>query len=211
MKIAGIDFSINHPSICVYDTESKECQFYVFPKEKTKGHSNLKDTEVNVVDIQRYDVANGLSSTERERLSTLNAIILAEGIMKALPDDIEAVALENLAFSASSNRLAEIAGYQYIFRERLTNRYGTNNLYFFAAMSVKAKAGSGKFDKNQMIEKFLDREVTGVSLRIQDKLENEIQFFKKTKNWIKPIDDIADSFWIAKCLEFVLNENMTNG
>jgi hypothetical protein len=204
MKVAGIDFSINHPSICVLDTETRECQFYIYPKEKTKGHSNLQNTEINIIDIQRFDVANGLLSTERERLSTLNAMILAEGIINSLPEDIDAVALENLAFSASSNRLAEIAGYQYIFRERLMNRYGSQNLYFFAAMTVKAKAGSGKFDKNQMIEKFLDKDLTKVDLRIQDKLQSEIQFFKKTKNWIKPIDDVADSFWIATCLESTL-------
>lgn len=207
MKIAGIDFSINHPSVCVYDTITKECSFYIFPKEKTKGHGNLSDTEVNIIDIQRFDVANGLSTTDRERLSTVNAIILSQSIIENLPDDIEAIAIENLAFSASSNRLAEIAGYQYILRERLMNKYGSTNLYFFAAMSVKARAGSGKFDKNQMIERFLDKEFTGINLKIQDKLQAEIQFFKKTKNWIKPIDDIADSFWIAKCLEFTLGDS----
>jgi hypothetical protein len=71
-------------------------------------------------------------------------------------------------------------------------------------MSVKAKAGSGKFDKNQMIEKFLDSELTGLNLKLHDKLRNELPFFKKTKNWIKPIDDIADSYWIAKCTESIV-------
>jgi hypothetical protein len=201
MKIAGIDFSINHPSICIYDTESKECSFLIFPKEKSKGHNNLQDTEVTTIDIQRFDVQNGMTTTDRERLSTTNAIILSECIMQNLPEGLDIIALENLAFSASSNRLAEIAGYQYILRERLVNRYGSTNIYFYAAMSVKARAGSGKFDKNKMIETFLDKELTGVNLKIQDKLTNEITFFKKTKNWIKPIDDIADSFWIAKCAE----------
>ena len=81
------------------------------------------------------------------------------------------------------------------------NKYKSTNLYFYAAMSVKARAGSGKFDKNKMIEAFVDKEHSGVNLKIQDKLIDEITFFKKTKNWIKPIDDIADSFWIAKCAE----------
>lgn len=201
MKIAGIDFSINHPSICIYDTETKECSFLIFPKEKTKGHNNLQDTEIKIIDIDRFDVQNGMTTTDRERLSTTNAIILSECIIQSLPNDIDIVALENLAFSASSNRLAEIAGYQYILRERLINKYGSQNLFFFAAMSVKARAGSGKFDKNKMIESFIDKEHSGVSLKIQDKLIEEITYFKKTKNWIKPIDDIADSFWIAKCAE----------
>lgn len=204
MKIAGIDFSINHPSVCIYDTETKECSFLIFPKEQSKGHKNLQDTEVKIIDIQRLDVQNGTSTTERERLSTTNAIILSECLMQNLPPDIDAVGLENLAFSATSNRLAEIAGYQYILRERLVNKYGSNNIYFFAANSVKAKAGSGKFDKNQMIEKFLDSELTGLNLKIQEKLKTDISYFKKTKNWIKPIDDIADSYWIAKCTESTL-------
>lgn len=204
MKIAGIDFSINHPSICIYDTETKQCEFLLFPKEKLKGHKGLIDTEVKVVDIQRFDVENGVSITERERLLTNNAIILAECIIQNLPNDLDAIALENLAFSASSNRLAEIAGYQYILRERLMNKFGSNKIYFFAAMTVKARAGSGKFDKTQMIEKFLDKEITGLDLKLQNKLISDITFFKKTKNWIKPIDDIADSYWIASCLEFTL-------
>ena len=56
MKIAGIDFSINHPSVCIYDTSTKECSFLVFPKERSKGHKNLQDTEVSIIDIQRLDV-----------------------------------------------------------------------------------------------------------------------------------------------------------
>jgi len=204
MKIAGIDFSINHPSVCIYDTITKECSFLVFPKEKSKGHKNLQDTEVSIIDIQRLDVQNGTSVTERERVSTTNAIILSECLIQNLPPDIDAIGLENLAFGASSNRLAEIAGYQYILRERLVNKYGSNNVYFFAANTVKAKAGSGKFDKNQMIEKFLDVELTGLNLKLYDKLNSEITYFKKTKNWIKPIDDIADSYWIAKCTESTL-------
>jgi hypothetical protein len=204
MKIAGIDFSINHPSVCIYDTSTKECSFLVFPKERSKGHKNLQDTEVSIIDIQRLDVQNGTSTTDRERVLTTNAIILSECLVRHLPPDIDVVGLENLAFGASSNRLAEIAGYQYILRERLVNKYGSNNIYFFAAMSVKAKAGSGKFDKNQMIEKFLDSELTGLNLKLHDKLRNELPFFKKTKNWIKPIDDIADSYWIAKCTESIV-------
>lgn len=204
MKIAGIDFSINHPSVCIYDTSNKECSFLIFPKEHSKGHKNLQDTEVSIIDIQRLDVQNGTSVTERERVSTTNAIILSECLVQSLPPDIDAVGLENLAFGASSNRLAEIAGYQYILRERLVNKYGSNNIYFFAANTVKAKAGSGKFDKNQMIEKFLDVELTGLNLKLYDKLNSEITYFKRTKNWIKPIDDIADSYWIAKCTESTL-------
>jgi hypothetical protein len=206
MKIAGIDFSINHPSICIYDTETKDCQFLLFPKEKSKGHKGLNDTEVKIIDIERLDVQNGVSISERERLLTTNAIILAECIIQNLPDGLDAIGLENLAFSASSNRLAEIAGYQYILRERLVNKYGSDKIYFFAAMTVKAKAGSGKFDKNQMIEKFLDKELTGLNLKLQDKLISEISFFKKTKNWVKPIDDIADSYWIASCTHSTLNK-----
>ena len=200
MKIAGIDFSINHPSVCLYDTKTLECTFLVFPKERSKGHKGLCDTEVKIIDIQRLDVANGVSVTDRERILTTNAVILAECNIQNLPDDLDAIGLENLAFSASSNRLAEIAGYQYILRERLINKYGANNVYFFAAMSVKAKAGSGKFDKNQMIEKFLDKELTGLDLKLYERLSTDLIFFKKTKNWIKPIDDIADSYWIAKCV-----------
>lgn len=206
MKIAGIDFSINHPSVCLYDTETLDCSFLVFPKERSKGHKGLSDTEVQIIDIQRLDVANGVSTTDRERILTTNAIILAECIIQNLPDDLDAIGLENLAFSASSNRLAEIAGYQYILRERLINKYGANNIYFFAAMSVKAKAGSGKFDKNQMIEKFLDKELTGLNLKLYERLSTELTFFKKTKNWIKPIDDIADSYWIAKCISSTIEK-----
>ena len=206
MKIAGIDFSINHPSICIYDTETLECEFLVFPKERSKGHKGLTDTEVQIIDIQRLDVANGVTTTDRERILTTNAIILAEGIIQNLPDDLDAIGLENLAFSASSNRLAEIAGYQYILRERLVNKYGANKIHFFAAMSVKAKAGSGKFDKNQMIEKFLDKDLTKLKLKLYDKLESDITYFKKTKNWIKPIDDIADSYWIAICTNSTIDK-----
>lgn len=204
MKIAGIDFSINHPAVCIIDTVTNDVEFLVFPKERSKGHNHLEDTEVRIIDVHRLDVVDGTNSTDRERLSTNNAMILASSLVKSLPDDLDAIGIENLAFSATSNRLAEISGFQYILRYMLTEKYGVNNLYFFAANSVKAKAGSGRFDKNQMIEKFLESEVTGHDLKIHKCIRENMGIFKKTKNWSKPIDDIADSYWIARCLMSVV-------
>lgn len=200
MKIAGIDFSINHPAICIIDLETNAFEFLVFPKERSKGHGLLEGTEVRIIDVDRLDVINGTNTTDRERLTTNNAMILASAVIDALPDDLGAIGIENLAFSATSNRLAEISGYQYILRYMLTQKYGVNNLYFFAASTVKAKAGNGRFDKNQMIEKFLESDVTGHALEIHKRIREHAGIFKKTKNWIKPIDDISDSYWIARCL-----------
>jgi hypothetical protein len=197
-KVAGIDFSINHPSICIYDQKDKTCNFKVFPKEKTKGHKNLQ--YVDIVDVKRFDVENGMDVSDRERLLTINAIILADSIINYLPNDLDAIGLENMAFSASSNRLAEISGYQYILRERIINKYGTQKLYFYAANSVKATAGSGRFDKNQMIDSFINSLNEDVEIPLQKYLIDNIEIFRKTKNWIKPIDDIADSFWVSKCV-----------
>ena len=68
MKIAGIDFSINHPAICIIDLDQDTYEFLVFPKDRTKGHNFLDGTEVKIVDIHRLDVADGVNTTDRERL-----------------------------------------------------------------------------------------------------------------------------------------------
>lgn len=195
MHIAGIDFSINHPSVCLI-RDGVPHRFLVFPKDLTKGHHALQGTEVEMYAIDRLEVANHVNTTDRERLLINNAMILADAVVRALPDDLDAIGIENLAFSAKGNRLAEIAGYQYILREKLIQKYSVHHLYFFAANTVKAKAGSGRFDKNQMIEAFLNCDL---HLKVTDLLRDQTSLFKKTKNWTKPVDDVADSYWIARC------------
>lgn len=205
--IVGIDFSIKSPAVTVI-TNGGEFHFYTFARNSVAREDffiTLKNHGVNVVNIP--DEA-GLSKkallTERERSSTADGIMQVESITQALStwafSEDDQVAIEGFSFGSTGNRLAQISGYQWLLRYLLCQncKIPVGNLWFFSPMTIKATAGKGNFKKEEMIQAFLDQPLNN---ELHAGMKNHPAEFQNKKGaWLKPIDDICDSFWVAKTL-----------
>lgn len=211
--LAGIDFSIKSPAL-TYQNASDEITFYSFPRKSVVKEDvaiSLKNAGVNIVIIDDEPaLAKKATISERERSSLIDALSLITSISESV--DVAKknctefyVAIEGFSFGSNGNRLAQISGYQWVLRMFLHTRNGmsSQNFYTYSPMTVKATAGKGNYKKEQMIEAFVNSEDTSLRNTPFWKAisSDPAQFQTKKGNWLKPIDDIIDSYWVLNTLK----------
>ena len=67
-------------------------------------------------------------------------------------------------------------------------------------MTVKATAGKGNFKKEQMIEAFMQSDDPILQkCGLYKALNTDPTLFQTKRGvWLKPLDDVVDSYWIMK-------------
>jgi hypothetical protein len=225
--IFGIDFSIKSPAICVKNGRG-EISFLSFPRRSTAKDDFVETlvksgVNISVIPDEKSHPKNA-TLAERERSSLLDAKQQLQTVLEVLRTcrvrDIVSVdvtlnmykiyaGIEGFSFASTGNRLAQISGYQWLLRFALHNdlRIEAEDLYVYAPMTVKATAGKGNYKKEDMIEAFLRDEdpalrKTGLW---QGMTENPSHYQNKKGAWLKPIDDIVDSYWVLRTVEKHMN------
>lgn len=210
----GIDFSIKSPGITIRDHSG--IHFYSLPRTdviREDCEISLKDAGVDVRKLRAEGkLPSNATIAMRERSSLIDSVYETNEIVDIITAVTENtvganiyVGLEGFSFGSSGNRLAQLSGYQWLLRYRLLEdcHVPFQNIYIFSPMTVKATAGKGNLKKEGMIEAFLadsDDDLADNQLWIEMK-ENPSSFQNKKGQWLKPIDDIIDSFWVLKTLE----------
>lgn len=219
MKI-GIDYSIKSPALCILDLNG-DLHFVSLPRKsvlKKVVTENLVAAGVNVILLDDEPaLPKKALLEERERSSLTDAImqtskiadtIISYGITcdkSGFVDKELLIGIEGFSFGSTGNRLAQISGYQYMFRYIMyyDHHLEPANFWVYAPMTIKATAGKGNFKKEQMIEAFINSEdprviKTGLWKALKETPE---KFQNKKGAWEKPIDDIIDSYWVLITLE----------
>ncbi len=195
--------------------------FLAFPRQGIAKEDiilNLRGAGVIVEELVNSTVLSPKAVLhERERASLTDAIQEALAMTKQVQwlskqsklgfhdNSPVHMAIEGFSFGSTGNRLAQLSGYQYLFRYMMYADCNMQpaNFYVYAPMTVKATAGKGNFKKEQMIEAFLNDTDTGLQATAFWKaLKNAPAEFQNKKGaWHKPIDDLIDSYWVLKTLE----------
>ena len=184
-KIAGIDYSLTSPAICVYKDENDglfdfdKCVVHYLSNNEKQRHLAARSGLEN---IRTEPYPEWQSEEERhEKLATW-AYNIVQGC--------DEVFLEGYAFATSAQAgvrsLAENTGL-------LKHKMWKNKLTFktFPPTVIKKFAtGKGNSNKEQMYEAFVDELLT------PDDLKERLT--PKAKKVTNPISDIVDSYFIAK-------------
>lgn len=136
----------------------------------------------------------------QERWNILDAIQSVDNIINNLPD-ADYVAVEGFSYGSKGNAGLDIAGYAYILRHKLVEKYGADRMFIISPSEIKMNAGKGNAGKELMLQYFLnktDAYIISTSLfkYIKDESINPVE---------KPIDDIIDAFWIQEILKKKVN------
>jgi Holliday junction resolvasome RuvABC endonuclease subunit len=187
--IAGIDYSMNGPSICVHTSDSSKkeqfsidnCQFYFVTPMQKYSNSYLGGM-INGVLQPAYD-------HDVERF--VNTATFFTDLVESF--GIQWIGLEDYAFNAKGRvfHLGENCG---TLKSMLYEHHGLVPHVFAPSAIKKFATGSGTADKDTMYEAFY-RE-TGMDLR------SIISGYNKTKI-DSPISDIVDSYYVCKYLFFL--------
>ncbi len=172
MYLCGIDYSMNSPGVCIYDTNKellfKNCEFFVYSNTKVK----LENFKNILITPQKEFSCN------EERFSLVSDwacdIILKYGI--------KTVGIEGYSYGSKSNRLFDIGENGGVLKHKLWK----NQIDFklFTPGQVK-KSFSGKGNSNK--EAMRDALIRTENIILGDKTDS-------------PISDIIDSYAILKTL-----------
>jgi len=209
--VVGIDFSIKSTAVTLIDRDGNY-HFYTFARKSVAKEDffiALKNSGVHVITLDdEPPLAKTANLTARERSSIKDALMQTEAIAKMLAawslTEEDSIAIEGFSFGSTGNRLAQISGYQWLLRSLLI-RYceiSPEQLWFFSPMTIKATAGKGNFKKEQMIEAFINDKVDHTFHA--DLVNAPLSYQTKRGQWLKPLDDIIDSYWIVKTLQKTL-------
>ena len=173
--IAGIDYSLTSPSICVHNGSQwdvKNCKFYYLsPKPKwivQNGQFFGTEYEKFDSDTNRYD-----------NLSRWSSKIISD-------NKVEQCFIEGYAYGAVG-RVFQIAENTGLLKYKLWK--DKFPFHVFAPSEIKKHAsGKGNANKERLYECFLEE--TGINIRKTLDITNE-------KIW-NPVSDIVDAYFIAK-------------
>jgi hypothetical protein len=211
--IIGVDFSIKSPAITL-STSGKELSFLCFPRKSVVKEDTVLSLKAAGVDVNLLEDAAPLPKVKNiailERSSLNDAIMLNTVIVDKISsikkkEQQLIVGIEGFSFGSTGNRLAQISGYQWSLRFYLyiKSLMSPANFYTYAPMTVKSTAGKGNYKKEQMIEAFIKSDDARLHKNSFWKAlsESPQTFQTKKGNWLKPIDDIVDSYWVFRTVE----------
>lgn len=206
--IIGVDYSLKSPAVTIYTKDAKLIHF-AFPRRGTL-HENyiltLRNAEVIVTEVD--DCINVKSLQENERVNSRDAEMLAKTLCETIAsyvDEDPIFVIEGISFASPGNKKIQYAGYHYVLRHVIHNYFNIDyeDIFVYAPMSVKMTAGKGNYQKTQMIEAFIisnHEEFKDNKLQQQLKDPTTRPMFQSPKahNYVKPLDDIVDSYWTMR-------------
>ena len=203
--ILGIDFSIKSAAATL-----KSGDYYTFYSFARKGVIKqdakiaFAAAGVQIVESDEEPAPSSKKATiaERERASVKDALKLIPNIVDRFTEmRIDRWAIEGFSFASTGNRLAQISGYQWVLRwELIKAGLDIDSFYIYSPMTIKATAGKGNFKKEQMIDAFMqsDDPILQNCGLYKALNTNPTLFQTKRGAWLKPLDDVVDSYWIMR-------------
>jgi len=207
MALAGIDFSLNSPAICIQtSTHLKWISLYHLDRDPAlptlkafKLHEELADS--GAITSTRY--AREVSSKlflERERQKMTDAERLAQLIIGTLlSHDVTRVAIEGFSYGSKGNSFIDMVVYNTFLRQKLIQQFGVESFHVFQPTTVKKLAGKGNGNKLYMFEAFKRDHLLDPMLR-DSTLWQWSQSKEFSKEIPKPLDDLIDSYFILRAL-----------
>ena len=218
MFYIGIDYSIKSPAVTICDLKKSDITFLSFPRDKEINRDcevSLAEAGVQIEKLNPVPLSPKktiISVTERNSMfdAIYQTTAIISSIRKIIGDNFvnSYIGIEGFSFASTSSRLAQISGYQWLLRYQLLEAgLNLDNFYVFAPTTVKATAGKGNYKKEDMIAAFLN--VNNVILEnnnfFQSIKKHPVSFQNRKGTFLKPVDDIIDSYWIMQTLQTAMN------
>ena len=184
-KIAGIDYSLTSPAICIFTEEEDggcfdfdRCTLYYLSNNE-KQRQLAAGCGIGNIKAEPYPEWD----TQEERHDVLSSWVIS------LIQGCSEVFIEGYAYGVTSNR-APIYENTAILKHKMWKRKITFNTYPPTVVK-KFATGKGNANKEQMYEAFVDELLTPTDLKER--------LTPRATKVINPISDIVDAYFIAKC------------
>lgn len=206
MNFVTIDFSLNSPGICVFNSNTEQYHFISYLK-RTGTKKAIKMQEdlalmkgVTLVFQPDWETHVDYSSVELAKIKRYD--IMSNDIIELITkytdkEDSFKIAFEGVSYgsSAGTNNIIDMAAAASILKIKLLKYFKPKDILTIAPSTIKKHAGKGNMNKLALWEVFINNS-TG------EKFLEETNFwqFAKTvefgKSLPKPFDDLVDAFYL---------------
>ena len=206
MNFVTIDFSLNSPGICVFNSNTEQYHFISYLK-RTGTKKAIKMQEdlalmkgVTLIFQPDWETHVDYSSVELAKIKRYD--IMSNDIIELITkytdkEDSFKIAFEGVSYgsSAGTNNIIDMAAAASILKIKLLKYFKPEDILTIAPSTIKKHAGKGNMNKLALWEVFINNS-TG------EKFLEETNFWKfaKTvefgKSLPKPFDDLVDAFYL---------------
>lgn len=209
----GIDFSINSPAVCIFDTHNETYQFYSFVNDGGRADSKPLPPGMGLysdlpgVIIERYSRYKGSKIYEEDQIQKIQDaedISCIIGNIFNFDNKSVCYGLEGFSYASKGNSFIDLIMFNTIMRYAIYKNLKPGDEFKVMTPSyIKKNAGKGNANKNMMLSFFLDSQK--VLLRENDFWKfcsaQSSSLIDKNEKVLKPIDDLVDSYFICNALQ----------
>jgi aryl-phospho-beta-D-glucosidase BglC (GH1 family) len=209
MNYVSVDFSLNSPGICIFNTESNTHHYisYVKPGLGTKKEQKLQEDISLLSDVTLVyqpdwkttcgDYSKNELAKVRRYMATADQIInIILGITKTKNDYI--IAFEGTSYGSKmgTNNIIDMAAGAAILKEQMISQLHVKDILTVAPTTIKKFAGKGNMNKLQLFEAY-QQNVNDDPILAQSPLHSMIKDLEIGKKIPKPLDDLVDAYFLV--------------
>jgi aryl-phospho-beta-D-glucosidase BglC (GH1 family) len=209
MNYVSVDFSLNYPGICIFNTESNTHHYisYVKPGLGTKKEQKLQEDISLLSDVTLVyqpdwkttfgDYSKNELAKVRRYMATADQIInIILGITKTKNDYI--IAFEGTSYGSKmgTNNIIDMAAGAAILKEQMISQLHVKDILTVAPTTIKKFAGKGNMNKLQLFEAY-QQNVNDDPILAQSPLHSMIKDLEIGKKIPKPLDDLVDAYFLV--------------
>ena len=222
MNLVTVDFSLNSPGICIWQSDTNRYHFisYLKPNSGTKAEQRRQEEIEQFPDVSLIHQPDWKASvgdySKNEFAKIKRYITTADHIIAIITGITQTKQDYHIAFEGSSygskmgtNNIIDMAAGAAILKEQMISKLEVKNLLTVAPTTIKKHAGKGNMNKLALWQAFLDNVCESdelASSHLHKYCVNEIG--GEVKKVPKPFDDLVDAWFLNHYLYAQLGENL---
>lgn len=221
MNLVTVDFSLNSPGICIWQSDTDEYHFvsYIKAGQGTKAeqkHQEEISTFSDVTLVHQPDWKANLGDYAKNELAKIRRYMqMADQIINLIVSITQTKQNYYIAFEGSSygskmgtNNIIDMAAGAAILKEQMISQLDVKDLLTVAPTTIKKHAGKGNMNKAALWKAFIDNFLQDEQLSKSPLFaycQKEIGEVKKVP---KPFDDLVDAWFLNHYLLTQLEGNL---
>ena len=221
MNLVTVDFSLNSPGICIWQSDTNRYHFisYLKPNSGTKAEQKRQEEIETFPDVSLIHQPDWKASvgdySKNEFAKIIRYKTTAEHLIKLITGITQTTEDYHIAFEGSSygskmgtNNIIDMAAGAAILKEQMISKLEVKNLLTVAPTTIKKHAGKGNMNKAALWMAFLNNVCESPELASSTLYKYCVSEIGEVKKVPKPFDDLVDAWFLNHYLRTQLGENL---
>ncbi len=221
MNLVTVDFSLNSPGICIWQSSTNRYHFisYLKPGTGTKAEQRRQEeidtfSDVSLIDQPDWKASlgdyskNEFAKIIRYKTTADHLIRLITGITQTKEDYYIAFEGSSYGSKMGTNNIIDMAAGAAILKEQMISKLDVRKLLTVAPTTIKKHAGKGNMNKAALWTAFLNNVCESPELAKSPLYKYCVSEIGEVKKVPKPFDDLVDAWFLNHYLLSQLGENL---